>query len=70
MGLKIAYLLIIGAPLTGVIIAFVLPMLLGNFGPSQEHFKAGLNWHEQGRFDKAIEEYSKAVESKPDFAQA
>ncbi|PKB83591.1 MAG: hypothetical protein BZY88_01795 [SAR202 cluster bacterium Io17-Chloro-G9] len=70
MGLKIAYLLMIGAPLTGVIIAFVIPMFFGGFSASQNHFEAGKDWHEQGQFEKAIEEYGKAVELKPDFAQA
>ncbi len=70
MGLKIAYLLLIGSPLTGVIVAFLIPMIFGGFGPTQEHFKAGLNWDEQGQFENAIEEYSKAIELTPDFAQA
>lgn len=70
MGLKIAYLLLICSPLAGVIIAFVIPMFFGGLDLHEEHFKAGLNWHEQGQFAYAIEEYDKAVESKPDFAQA
>lgn len=70
MGLKIAFLLLIGSPLTGVVIAFVIPMFFGGFGPSEGHFKAGLNWHEQGQFENAIDEYGKAIELKPDFAQA
>jgi len=70
MGLKIAYLLLIATPLTGVTIAFVIPMFFGELDVHQEHFKAGLNWHQQGRLDNAIQEYGKAVELKPDFAQA
>lgn len=69
MGLKLAYLLLIGTPLVGVIIVFVIPMFFGGV-PSQDHFNAGLDWHEKGRFEKAIEEYDKAIELKPDFAQA
>lgn len=60
----------IGSPLTGVVIPFVIPLFFGGFGPSEGHFKAGLNWYEQGRFENAIEEYGKAIELKPDFARA
>ena len=70
MGLKIAYLLLIGSPLTGIFVAFIIPMFFSGFDASEEHFKAGLNWHEQGKFESAIEEYGKAIELKPDFAQA
>lgn len=70
MGLKIAYLLLIGSPFTGVIIAFVIPMVFGGAGPARDHYEAGLDWYDQGKYEYAIDEYGKAVELKPDFAQA
>ena len=69
LGLKIAYLMLIGTPLVGVIIVFVIPFLFGS-DTSQDHFKAGVGWHEKGRFDNAIEEYGQAIESNPDFILA
>ena len=69
MGLKIAYSLLIATPLVGVIIVFVIPLFFVGV-PSQDHFKAGLKWYEQGRFENSIEQYDKAIELKPDFAQA
>lgn len=70
MGLKIAYLMLVATPLMGVIIAFMVPLVLGGFGPHKDHFKAGQNWYTQRQYEKAIEEFSKAVEAKPDFAEA
>jgi tetratricopeptide (TPR) repeat protein len=69
MGLKIAYLLIIATPLVGVVIVFVIPFLFGG-DPSENHFKAGLDWHEKGRFQNAIDEYDQAIELNQDFVQA
>ena len=69
MGLKIAYLLIIATPLVGVAIVFVIPFLFSG-DPSENHFKAGLDWHEKGRFQNAIDEYDKAIELDADFVQA
>ena len=70
MGLKIAYLLLIGSPLTGVIVAFINPMFFTGMSLSQDHFKEGLNLHKQGELEKAIREYDQAIRLKPDFAVA
>ena len=62
MSLKVVFPLMIATPLTGVTIAFVIPLVFGGFSSSQDNFKAGLAWHRQGQFENAIEEYGKAIE--------
>ena len=70
MGLKIAFILIIATPLTGVIIAFIIPMFSGISSAHMDRFEDGLELHNQGQLESAIDEYSKAIELKPDFARA
>ncbi len=36
---------------------------------AEEHFKRGFTYHNQGDLDKALEEYNKALELNPGYAQ-
>lgn len=60
----------IASPLTGVIFAFIIPIFFSTSSAPQDHFKDGLEWHGKGRLAEAIQAYGRAVELRPDFAEA
>jgi len=51
-----------------VICGVILVLACAN--PAQEHLEQGSAYREQGRFDKAIAEYTKAIEADPNLALA
>ena len=37
---------------------------------AEAYLSRGLDYHSEGRFDRAIQDYSKAIELNPDYAEA
>ena len=57
-----------------VVVLLIAGILVGCVGPAKGtaewHFDQGYKLAEQGHYDQAIEEYSKAIELDPDMAEA
>ena len=70
-GLKLAYFAIIAAPLTGIILVFIVPMLSGEEGDDhRDHFEMATQLHRQGLLPEAVYAYGQAISAKPDFPEA
>ena len=59
-GYKILMVAVAAIPLV-MLSAYVVISLTGGANPGKEHYEAGLQLHQQGRFRPAIEEYDKSI---------
>ena len=57
------------ATLLGLLL-FAVPSLGGETKDSKRHLKRGLKFEKQGRFEEALEQYSKAIELDRELAKA
>ena len=70
-GMRFAYFANIAAPLAGLIVVFIVPMLSAETRQEhQETFDKATRFHRQGLLPEAVYEYGQAIAAKPDFAEA
>ncbi|GHU58495.1 hypothetical protein FACS1894133_3350 [Clostridia bacterium] len=67
---KLAFVIFAVLSVILIIVVVILNIGLNANKEISSHVKGGYNYYEKGDFDKAIEEYDKAIELKADYAEA
>lgn len=56
-----------------MLVAVIFALLVGSLGcgsEAEQHYKKGISYGNRGQMEKAIEEYTKAIELNPEYAEA
>ena len=57
-------------PMFGVVMLILLMGSLGCGSEAEQHYKKGISYGNRGKIEMAIEEYTKAIELNPEYAEA